>query len=440
MADIIQIGAINGTDKPVSDVGILGLEFYFPKSYVCQSDLELFDEVGPGKYTIGLGQSEMAFCKDNEDVCSMALTVTSALLKNYKINPNSIGFLEVGTETLVDKSKSVKTVLMDLFCENCDIEGADSKNACFGGTQALFHAVDWIYANFDTESSTTGNCRLLGYFRCYAKHVYDFYKPVAGPSTEYPSVNGQKSLELYLTALDVTYALYQNKCQKLMGEERSVADFLAIFFHSPFTKLVHKAFARLTFTDFQQNKLLHTLLKTADLEHFKDCKLDETFSREFSTATVKASQPLIEEKLDRYLEFNRKLGNMYTPSVYAQLINFIQNHPKSEELDSQNILLFSYGSGCIASMFSLRFNISIQSRRSAYSEMHNAANRAYTRLGERNKQTAEEFTAALKTREELISATGAVVPSSAADDLFPGTYYLTHIDALSRRYYDQVNS
>ncbi|KAI1722828.1 diacylglycerol acyltransferase domain-containing protein [Ditylenchus destructor] len=347
-------GALNGIHKPISDVGILGLEFYFPKSYVCQSDLELFDEVGPGKYTIGLGQSEMAFCKDNEDVCSMALTVTSALLKNYKINPNSIGFLEVGTETLVDKSKSVKTVLMDLFGENCDIEGADTKNACFGGTQALFHAVDWIYANFDTE-------KRLAIVVCL-------------DISEYPSVNGQKSLELYLTALDVT-----------------------------------------------------------------DCKLDETFSREFSTATVKASQTLREEKLDQYLEFNRKLGNMYTPSVYAQLVNFIQNHPESEELDSQNILLFSYGSGCIASMFSVRFNTSIQSRRSAYSEMHNAANRAYTRLGERKKQTAEEFTAALKMREKLISATGAIVPSSAADDLFPDTYYLTHIDDLSRRYYDQTN-
>ena len=43
---------------------------------------------------------------------------------------------------------------MDLFTAsgNADIEGIDEKNACFGGTQALFHAVDWIYANYELES------------------------------------------------------------------------------------------------------------------------------------------------------------------------------------------------------------------------------------------------------------------------------------------------
>jgi 3-hydroxy-3-methylglutaryl CoA synthase len=45
---------------------------------------------------------------------------------------------------LIDKSKSVKTVLMDLFGDNTDIEGIDSKNACYGGTAALFNAVNWI--------------------------------------------------------------------------------------------------------------------------------------------------------------------------------------------------------------------------------------------------------------------------------------------------------
>ncbi len=55
-----------------------------------------------------------------------------------------IGRLEVGTESSVDKSKSVKSVLMRLFEKvNADIEGADCINACYGGTQALFNAIDW---------------------------------------------------------------------------------------------------------------------------------------------------------------------------------------------------------------------------------------------------------------------------------------------------------
>ena len=36
-------------------------------------------------------------------------------MERNSISPNDIGRLEVGTETLIDKSKSVKSVLMNLF-------------------------------------------------------------------------------------------------------------------------------------------------------------------------------------------------------------------------------------------------------------------------------------------------------------------------------------
>jgi 3-hydroxy-3-methylglutaryl CoA synthase len=58
--------------------------------------------------------------------------------------PERIGRLEVGTETILDKSKSVKTVLMQLFGDNTDIEGIDTTNACYGGTAALFNALAWV--------------------------------------------------------------------------------------------------------------------------------------------------------------------------------------------------------------------------------------------------------------------------------------------------------
>lgn len=58
--------------------------------------------------------------------------VVHSLMEKYDVDPNSIGRLDVGTETIIDKSKSVKTVLMDLFPGNSDIEGIDAKNACYG--------------------------------------------------------------------------------------------------------------------------------------------------------------------------------------------------------------------------------------------------------------------------------------------------------------------
>lgn len=74
----------------------------------------------------------------------MALTAVDRLMRNYGVEASRIGRLEIGTETLIDKSKSTKTVLMTLFKDNHDIEGATSVNACYGATNALFNALNWV--------------------------------------------------------------------------------------------------------------------------------------------------------------------------------------------------------------------------------------------------------------------------------------------------------
>lgn len=49
---------------------------------------------------------------------------------------------------------------MQLFPNNHDIEGLDCKNACFGGTQALFNAVNWV-----ESSSYDGEFRWIAVMR-----------------------------------------------------------------------------------------------------------------------------------------------------------------------------------------------------------------------------------------------------------------------------------
>ncbi len=56
------------------DVGIIAIDIYFPKTYVNQTELEQFDKVPSGKYTIGLGQKNMAFFDLYEDINSITLT------------------------------------------------------------------------------------------------------------------------------------------------------------------------------------------------------------------------------------------------------------------------------------------------------------------------------------------------------------------------------
>ena len=206
---------------------------------VDQVELEKFDGVSAGKYTIGLGQQKMSFCDDREDTYSIALTAVSSLLKKYSIDPKSIGRMEVGTETLLDKSKSCKSVLMQLFEEsgNTNIEGVDTYNACYGGTNALFNAVNWVESGSwdgrdaivvagDIALYKKGAARPTGGAGCvamlvgadaplavesglrgsYMRHAYDFYK--ADFTSEFPIVDGHYSLRCYAEATDGCYKAY----------------------------------------------------------------------------------------------------------------------------------------------------------------------------------------------------------------------------------------
>jgi len=156
-------------DRWPTGVGIIAVEIYFPFLYVDQTELEAFDGISAGKYTIGLGQSQMGFCTDREDINSLCLTVVQRLVERQGISYADIGRLEVGTETIVDKSKSVKSVLMQLFVDsdNTDVEGIDSTNACYGGTAALFNSVNWI-----ESSSWDGKVTVLhAPFFAYCNHL-----------------------------------------------------------------------------------------------------------------------------------------------------------------------------------------------------------------------------------------------------------------------------
>lgn len=44
-----------------------------------------------------------------------SLTVVTSLLEKYNIDPTQVGRMEVGSETVIDKSKSIKTFLMQAF-------------------------------------------------------------------------------------------------------------------------------------------------------------------------------------------------------------------------------------------------------------------------------------------------------------------------------------
>ncbi|KAH9721686.1 Hydroxymethylglutaryl-CoA synthase [Citrus sinensis] len=273
------------------NVGILAMDIYFPPTCVQQEALEAHDGASKGKYTIGLGQECMAFCSEVEDVISMSLTAVTNLLEKYKIDPKQIGRLEVGSETVIDKSKSIKTFLMQIFEKfgNTDIEGVDSTNACYGGTAALFNCVNWVESSSwdgryglvvctDSAVYAEGPARPTGGAAAvvmlvgpdapvafesklrgsHMSHAYDFYKP--NLASEYPVVDGKLSQTCYLMALDTCYKCLCSKYEKLEGKQFSLSNADYFMFHSPYNKLVQKSFARLLFNDFMRNARLPSFL------------------------------------------------------------------------------------------------------------------------------------------------------------------------------------
>ena len=172
--------------------------------------------------------------------------VVHSLLSKYSISPESIGRLEVGTESQIDKSKSVKTSLMQLFTSsgNTEILGVDNINACYGGTAALLNSINWIessewdgrnaivvagdiavYVNGGARpTGGAGAIAMLigpnasivferGLTSSHMENVYDFCKP--DMSCEYPEVDGKLSIECYLKSLEICYSRYLEKYQFL---------------------------------------------------------------------------------------------------------------------------------------------------------------------------------------------------------------------------------
>ena len=121
------------------------MEYYAPNLCCSVAGIEQLHSC-PGRYTVGRGQQHIGFTSGNEDTVSMAMTVFEKLVKRCELPLTQIGRLEVGTESQVDRAKSVKSFLMAFFQDEAlhSVEGADTYNACYGGTNALFSTVNWV--------------------------------------------------------------------------------------------------------------------------------------------------------------------------------------------------------------------------------------------------------------------------------------------------------
>jgi hydroxymethylglutaryl-CoA synthase len=321
-------------------------------------------------------------------------------LSKYKIDPNSIGRLEVGTETILDKSKSVKSVLMQLFGDNTNIEGVDTVNACYGGTNAVFNSVNWVESSGwdgrdaivvagDIALYAKGNARPTGGAGAiamligpnapivvepglrgtYMQHAYDFYKPDL--TSEYPIVDGHFSIRCYTEAVDACYKAYNKREATLKSlanghvnghangngvEETSTKTPLDRFdymtFHAPTCKLVAKSYARLLYNDYLNDSSSPAFADVpAELRDMKYQKslTDKVVEKTFMALTKKR----FNERVQPSIQVPTMCGNMYCASVYGGLVSLLST-VESNTLQGKRIGVFSYGSGLASSLFSLK--------------------------------------------------------------------------------------
>lgn len=448
------------------DVGILAMHMVIPSCYVDQTELEKFYNVSAGKYTIGLAQDKMGFCTDVEDINSLCLTAVDQIMTKNNISYKDIGRLDVGTESIADKSKSVKTVIMQLFEEsgNYDVEGIDSLNACYGGTAALMNAVNWIESSSwdgrlalvvagdlaiyaEGVARATGgagavsiligpNAPLVierGLRATFMKHSYDFYKP--NFTSLYPTVDGRLSIECYLNALDNCYQLYCQKARKISGltcesnDPVGLNSLDAMIFHAPFGKLVEKSLARMVFNDFTSTPKERVPEVYPGLERFIGAKLEETyFDKEIEKGFMEFSKELFKRKTVPSLLLSNQVGNMYTASLYGSLVSLLISK-KADDLAGSRVGLFSYGSGLASTMYSLKIvgGSKLNSLVDSLQYVHEA-------LKTRTKFTPEDFTKCIEDREKFFCKPD-FVPTSKQSCLFPNTWYLTGVDSAYRRKY-----
>lgn len=465
-----SVGVRHFAQQHAKNVGILAMETYVPSRFVSMTALEKADGIAAGKYTIGLGQSRMAFVDDREDINSICLTAVQRLMDNYGIDPKDVGRLEVGTESLVDKSKSTKTTLMKLFeaSGNRSIEGTTNINACYGGTAAMLNSAAWVessewdgrYAIFvaaDIAVYEAGPARPTGGVGAVAVLIgpdaplrvvpklrsthsvdaYDFYKPTM--SSEYPTVDGKFSQVCYLKAVDDCYLGTMSKLTRQSKRHTFLSldtAFDYMCFHSPYNKLVQQSFRRMLFLDAHRLRQGGHPLPSAleALESFAGLPLSDTYqNRDLDKALQSCGNDAYRRMVGPSEEFSKNIGNSYTAAVWANLLCLAD--AKGKDLEGKRIGVFSYGSGAIATLLTLEGATEPPGSPFTLQRIHSVVG-LHKRLAARTEATPAEFVDALRMRESTYG-TSSFTPHGSLDNVGKGVWYLKEVTAQGTRVYDR---
>src|SRR5690625_4264978 len=286
----------------------------------------------PGKYTKGIGQDEMAIPPITQDTVTMAANAAYELID--ETDREKIDYVIFGTETGIDHSKSGAVYVSHLLGLKNEVRAVETKQACYGATAAIQLAKGHIALNPDSKVlvlasdiaryglATPGevtqgagavaivvsaNPKILAIDQVsttLTKDIMDFWRPIY---SEYAFVDGHYSNEQYIEYFQTVWEEYQEKTGL------TIADFEAICFHLPYTKMGRKA-------------------------------IEATYPEGLGE-----DEDRIMKNYEASTRYSRRIGNIYTASLYLGFISLIEHE---EIAEGAKVGFFSYGSGGVGEFFS----------------------------------------------------------------------------------------
>lgn len=313
-------------------IGIDKISFYSPHLYVDMNELAIARGDEPAKYTIGIGQDEMALAPITQDPVTLAANAAAQILT--KEDKQSIDLVLFGTESGIDHSKSAAVYVHKLLGIQSEARAVELKQACYSGTAAIQLARGHVALNPDKKVlvlasdiaryglNSSGEVtqgagavailisaqpRILAIERVSTvktNDIMDFWRPNYS-DTAY--VDGKYSNEQYIEFFSDVWNQYKEKT------DRTIADFEAICFHLPYTKMGLKA------------------IKSVFAERMGEA--EERILSNYQLSTT----------------YNRRIGNVYTASLYVSLLSLLELNENLPE--GARIGMYSYGSGAVGEFF-----------------------------------------------------------------------------------------
>jgi len=158
------------------------------------------------------------------------------------------------------------------------------------------------------------------------------------------------------------------------------------------------------------------LKKVLNLENYN--KIKSVFANEYK------SQVLPTQFL------NKNMGNIYTGSLYTGILSLVIN--PNINLSNKRLMMFSYGSGCAATLFVLKV------KNGSIGEFTNRNNDIMIRLNNRIKVSPQDYDKVMSYKEKLYNSNN-YSPQDKIENLFENTFYLEKVDERWRRYYSKYS-